>query len=122
MRPAASLRPGRPASSQARRVTRDIAHPPRRRTARTTALTKFDNLVCFLELDGRRARLWLQKTVQSENDGVSLETLFARQLAQPIFSVTSCSQGKVSAPSGPSVTTTALARAGPASHFDVCWT
>ena len=36
----------------------------------------FDNQVCFLELDGRRARLWLQKTVPEENEGYSLETVF----------------------------------------------
>jgi hypothetical protein len=41
----------------------------------------FDNQVCFLELDGRRARLWLQKTVPEENHGYSLETVFERQLA-----------------------------------------
>jgi hypothetical protein len=41
----------------------------------------FDNQVCFLELDGRRARLWLQKTVPGENDGYSLETVFEHQLA-----------------------------------------
>ena len=41
----------------------------------------FDNQVCFLELDGRRSRLWLQKTVPEENEGYSLETVFERQLA-----------------------------------------
>jgi hypothetical protein len=41
----------------------------------------FDNQVCFLELDGRRARLWLQKTVPGENDGYSLETAFEQTLA-----------------------------------------
>jgi hypothetical protein len=41
----------------------------------------FDNQVCFVELDGRRARLWLQKTVPGENDGFSLETAFERRLA-----------------------------------------
>jgi hypothetical protein len=41
----------------------------------------FDNQVCFLELDGRRARLWLQKTAPEENEGYSLETVFERQLA-----------------------------------------
>jgi hypothetical protein len=41
----------------------------------------FDNQVCFLELDGRRSRLWLQKTVPEENRGYSLETVFERQLA-----------------------------------------
>ena len=41
----------------------------------------FDNQVCFLELDGRRARLRLQKTVPEEDDGFSLETAFERDLA-----------------------------------------
>jgi hypothetical protein len=41
----------------------------------------FDNQVCFIELDGRRARLWLQKTVPGENDGYALETVFERELA-----------------------------------------
>ena len=41
----------------------------------------FDNQVCFLELDGRRSRLWLQKTVPDENDGFELETVFERELA-----------------------------------------
>jgi PhoD-like phosphatase len=41
----------------------------------------FDNQVCFLELHGRRARLWLQKTVPEENDGYSLETVFEQELA-----------------------------------------
>jgi hypothetical protein len=41
----------------------------------------FDNQVCFLELDGRRSRLWLQKTVPEENEGYSLETVFERDLA-----------------------------------------
>ena len=41
----------------------------------------FDNQVCFLELDGRRARLWLQKTVPEENEGYSLETVFERVIA-----------------------------------------
>ena len=41
----------------------------------------FDNQVCFLEIDGRRARLWLQKTVPEENEGYSLETVFEYQLA-----------------------------------------
>jgi hypothetical protein len=41
----------------------------------------FDNQVCFLELDGRRSRLWLEKTVPEENDGYSLETVFERRLA-----------------------------------------
>ena len=41
----------------------------------------FDNQVCFLELDGRRARLWLQKTAPEENEGYSLETVFEQQLA-----------------------------------------
>ena len=41
----------------------------------------FDNQVCFLEVDGRRSRLWLQKTVPGENDGYSLETVFEQQLA-----------------------------------------
>ena len=41
----------------------------------------FDNQVCFLELDGRRARLWLQKTVPGEGDGHNLETVFERELA-----------------------------------------
>jgi hypothetical protein len=42
----------------------------------------FDNQVCFLDLDGRRARLRLQKTVPGENDGYSLETVFERELAR----------------------------------------
>ena len=41
----------------------------------------FDNQVCFLELDGRRSRLWLQKTVPGEDEGYSLETVFERRLA-----------------------------------------
>jgi hypothetical protein len=41
----------------------------------------FDNQVCFVELDGRRARLWLQKTVPEENHGNSLETVFEHELA-----------------------------------------
>jgi hypothetical protein len=36
----------------------------------------FDNQVCFIELRGRSARLWLQKTVPGENDGYSLETVY----------------------------------------------
>jgi hypothetical protein len=41
----------------------------------------FDNQVCFLELDGRSARLWLQKTVPEEDDGYSLATAFEQALA-----------------------------------------
>ena len=41
----------------------------------------FDNQVCFLELQGRAGRLWLQKTVPGDNDGFSLETVFERRLA-----------------------------------------
>ena len=41
----------------------------------------FDNQVCFVELDGRRSRLWLQKTVPGEDDGFSLETVFEQRLA-----------------------------------------
>ena len=41
----------------------------------------FDNQVCFLELDGRSARLRLQKTVPEENEGYSLETVFERELS-----------------------------------------
>ncbi len=41
----------------------------------------FDNQVCFVEFEGRRARLWLQKTVPEENHGNSLETVFERELA-----------------------------------------
>jgi len=41
----------------------------------------FDNQVCFLELDGRRSRLWLQKTAPGEDDGFSLETVFEQRLA-----------------------------------------
>jgi hypothetical protein len=41
----------------------------------------FDNQVCFLELDGRRSRLWLQKTVPDDNDGQALETVYERVLA-----------------------------------------
>jgi hypothetical protein len=41
----------------------------------------FDNQVCFLELDGRRSRLWLQKTVPEADDGFRLETVFERELA-----------------------------------------
>ena len=41
----------------------------------------FDNQVCFVEIDGRRARMWLQKTVPEENEGYSLETVFERGLA-----------------------------------------
>ena len=42
----------------------------------------FDNQVCFLELHGREARLWLQKTAPEENEGFSLETVFERVLAR----------------------------------------
>jgi hypothetical protein len=42
----------------------------------------FDNQVCFLEVEGRRARLWLQKTVPAENEGYSLETVFERELSR----------------------------------------
>jgi hypothetical protein len=41
----------------------------------------FDNQVCFLELDGRRSRLWLQKTAPGQDDGFVLHTVFERQLA-----------------------------------------
>jgi hypothetical protein len=41
----------------------------------------FDNQVCFLELDGRRSRLWLQKTVPEDDEGFALETVFERELA-----------------------------------------
>jgi hypothetical protein len=41
----------------------------------------FDNQVCFIELDGRRSRLWLQKTVEEDGDGYRLETVFERELA-----------------------------------------
>ena len=41
----------------------------------------FDNQVCFVEFQGRRARLWLQKTIPEENEGNSLETVFERELA-----------------------------------------
>jgi hypothetical protein len=41
----------------------------------------FDNQVAFLELEGRRARLWLQKTVPGDRDGHVLETAFERTLA-----------------------------------------
>jgi len=41
----------------------------------------FDNQVCFIELDGRRSRLWLQKTTPGEDDGFSLETVFEQRLA-----------------------------------------
>jgi hypothetical protein len=41
----------------------------------------FDNQVCHLELDGRRARLRLEKTASSENEGFSLETAFEHTLA-----------------------------------------
>jgi hypothetical protein len=40
----------------------------------------FDNQVCFLEVEGRQARLRLQKTVPEENHGYSLETVFERTL------------------------------------------
>jgi hypothetical protein len=40
----------------------------------------FDNQVCFIELRGREARLWLQKTVPAENDGYSLDTVFEQPL------------------------------------------
>jgi hypothetical protein len=57
-----------------------VGDPPVRwRLAHETPF--FDNQVCFVELDGRRARLWLQKTVPGENDGFSLETAFERRLA-----------------------------------------
>jgi hypothetical protein len=42
----------------------------------------FDNQVAFLEIAGRKNRLWLQKTVPGENDGYSLETVFERELAR----------------------------------------
>jgi hypothetical protein len=57
-----------------------VGEPPVRWRS-THAEPFFDNQVCFLELDGRRARLWLQKTVPGENDGFSLETAFERRLA-----------------------------------------
>ena len=41
----------------------------------------FDNQVCFLEVQGRSSRLWLQKTVPGENDGYALETAFEQTLA-----------------------------------------
>ncbi|MET0817777.1 MAG: alkaline phosphatase D family protein [Solirubrobacteraceae bacterium] len=41
----------------------------------------FDNQVAFIELDGRRSRFWLQKTVPGENDGYALETVFERRLS-----------------------------------------
>jgi hypothetical protein len=41
----------------------------------------FDNQVCFLELDGRRSRLWLQKTAPQDGEAWSLETVFERELA-----------------------------------------
>jgi hypothetical protein len=41
----------------------------------------FDNQVCFIEVEGRGARLWLQKTVPGDNDGYSLETAFEQVLA-----------------------------------------
>ena len=44
----------------------------------------FDNQVCFLELDGRSARLRLQKTALraegTEDEGYGLETVFERPL------------------------------------------
>jgi hypothetical protein len=40
----------------------------------------FDNQVCFVELDGRASRLWLQKTVPEDNGGYSLETVFEARL------------------------------------------
>jgi hypothetical protein len=44
----------------------------------------FDNQVCFLELDGRSARLRLQKTARRADDeadeGYGLETVFERAL------------------------------------------
>ena len=36
----------------------------------------FDNQVCFIELRGRSAKLWLQKTSPGENEGFSLETVY----------------------------------------------
>jgi hypothetical protein len=42
----------------------------------------FDNQVCLLELEGRRAWLRLEKTVPGDEDeGYSLETVFERELA-----------------------------------------
>ena len=41
----------------------------------------FDNQVCFLELEGRRSTLRLQKTAPDENDGYSLETVFTSVIA-----------------------------------------
>ena len=44
----------------------------------------FDNQVCFLELDGRSARLRLQKTARraegEQDEGYGLETVFERPL------------------------------------------
>ncbi len=41
----------------------------------------FDNQVCFIELHGRSAKLWLQKTSPGEHDGFSLETVYSVGLA-----------------------------------------
>ena len=40
----------------------------------------FDNQECFLELDGRRSRLWLQKTGPADDGGQELATVFEREL------------------------------------------
>ena len=73
------LRAGRARSSAScSRAPRASATRPCAGASRTTA-PFFDNQVCFLELDGRRARLWLQKTVPEENEGYSLETVFEQR-------------------------------------------
>ena len=58
-----------------------VSDPPVRWRFTSDDQPYFDNQVCFLELDGRRARLWLQKTVPEENEGYSLETVFEHPLA-----------------------------------------
>ena len=74
-----------PAAGRARSWAAAGARRAGRRPAGALALHHdepfFDNQVCFLELDGRRARLELQKTVPEENEGYSLEPVFAAQLA-----------------------------------------
>ena len=84
-RPGAALDPGRVDERVARSArvlarTAGVGPPPIRwRFAHDEPW--FDNQVCFIELDGRRSRLWLQKTAPGEDDGFSLETVFEQRLA-----------------------------------------
>jgi PhoD-like phosphatase len=55
--------------------------PPPVRWRFTHEAPFFDNQVCHVEIAGRQARLWLEKTVPDENDGFALETAFEHALA-----------------------------------------